>query len=155
MSDDDWDTDPDFVNDVSEKQQRWGNKGSTVATRVTVLSLHLSFCLSWCASFSYIFYVRGCLCGFMCMCVSGMCVRARVYFFMRTCAHIRVCFNVCVCVCVLCATKTRQIQTKTSKTVLKTFWRCQLVLLSCTWHPRSSCCLKSTQEFAHMCQLNV
>ena len=27
MSDDDWDTDPDFVNDVSEKQQRWGNKG--------------------------------------------------------------------------------------------------------------------------------
>jgi len=27
MSDEEWDTDPDFVNDVSEKQQRWGNKG--------------------------------------------------------------------------------------------------------------------------------
>ncbi|KAJ3403491.1 hypothetical protein HDU80_004100 [Chytriomyces hyalinus] len=24
--DDDWDTDPDFVNDVSEKDQRWGNQ---------------------------------------------------------------------------------------------------------------------------------
>ncbi|CAB3984813.1 src substrate cortactin [Paramuricea clavata] len=24
--DDDWDTDPDFVNDVSEKEQRWGAK---------------------------------------------------------------------------------------------------------------------------------
>ena len=24
--DDDWDTDPNFVNDVSEKQQRWGSK---------------------------------------------------------------------------------------------------------------------------------
>ena len=24
--DDDWDTDPDFVNDVSEKEQRWGSK---------------------------------------------------------------------------------------------------------------------------------
>jgi len=120
MSDDDWDTDPDFVNDVSEKQQRWGNKGSTVATRVTVLSLHLSFCLSWCASFSYIFYVRGCLCGFMCMCVSGMCVRARVYFFMRTCAHIRVCFNVCVCVCVFCVLQKRG---KFRRKRRKQFWR--------------------------------
>jgi cortactin len=46
MSDDDWDTDPDFVNDVSEKQQRWGNKGSTIATRITVLSLHFSNSLS-------------------------------------------------------------------------------------------------------------
>ncbi|KAI8820232.1 uncharacterized protein EV422DRAFT_568197 [Fimicolochytrium jonesii] len=24
--DDDWDTDPDFVNDVSERDQRWGNQ---------------------------------------------------------------------------------------------------------------------------------
>ncbi|ORZ34511.1 hypothetical protein BCR44DRAFT_36206, partial [Catenaria anguillulae PL171] len=24
--DDDWETDPDFVNDVSEKQSRWGSK---------------------------------------------------------------------------------------------------------------------------------
>eukprot|EP01112_Ceratiomyxa_fruticulosa_P016486 TRINITY_DN4990_c0_g1_i1.p1 TRINITY_DN4990_c0_g1~~TRINITY_DN4990_c0_g1_i1.p1 ORF type:complete len:100 (-),score=35.90 TRINITY_DN4990_c0_g1_i1:92-391(-) len=24
--DDDWDTDPSYVNDVSEKQQRWGSK---------------------------------------------------------------------------------------------------------------------------------
>jgi hypothetical protein len=24
--DDDWDTDPDYVNDVSEKDQRWGSK---------------------------------------------------------------------------------------------------------------------------------
>uniref|UniRef100_A0A452RG56 Hematopoietic cell-specific Lyn substrate 1 n=1 Tax=Ursus americanus TaxID=9643 RepID=A0A452RG56_URSAM len=23
---DDWDTDPDFVNDISEKEQRWGAK---------------------------------------------------------------------------------------------------------------------------------
>ena len=27
-SDDDWETDPDAINDVSEKQQRWGNKGT-------------------------------------------------------------------------------------------------------------------------------
>ncbi|KAJ3081548.1 hypothetical protein HK102_002278, partial [Quaeritorhiza haematococci] len=26
--DDDWETDPDFVNDVSEKDQRWGHKDS-------------------------------------------------------------------------------------------------------------------------------
>eukprot|EP00297_Palpitomonas_bilix_P015824 CAMPEP_0113869372 /NCGR_PEP_ID=MMETSP0780_2-20120614/1500_1 /TAXON_ID=652834 /ORGANISM="Palpitomonas bilix" /LENGTH=99 /DNA_ID=CAMNT_0000854543 /DNA_START=36 /DNA_END=335 /DNA_ORIENTATION=- /assembly_acc=CAM_ASM_000599 len=25
-SDDDWETDPDYVNDVSEKEQRWGSK---------------------------------------------------------------------------------------------------------------------------------
>lgn len=24
--DDDWDTDPDFVNDVTEQEQRWGSK---------------------------------------------------------------------------------------------------------------------------------
>lgn len=24
--DDDWETDPDFVNDVSEQEQRWGSK---------------------------------------------------------------------------------------------------------------------------------
>lgn len=24
--DDDWDTDPDFINDVSEQEQRWGSK---------------------------------------------------------------------------------------------------------------------------------
>jgi hypothetical protein len=33
MSDDDWDTDPDFVNDASEQQQRWGNKGGTMEQR--------------------------------------------------------------------------------------------------------------------------
>lgn len=26
MSDDEWETDPDFVNDVSEQQQRWGGQ---------------------------------------------------------------------------------------------------------------------------------
>ncbi|KAI9176140.1 Hematopoietic lineage cell-specific protein [Blastocladiella emersonii ATCC 22665] len=26
VDDDDWETDPDFVNDVSEKQSRWGSK---------------------------------------------------------------------------------------------------------------------------------
>lgn len=25
-ADDDWETDPDFVNDVSEQEQRWGSK---------------------------------------------------------------------------------------------------------------------------------
>lgn len=24
--DDDWETDPDFINDVSEEEQRWGSK---------------------------------------------------------------------------------------------------------------------------------
>lgn len=24
--DDDWDTDPDFINDVTEQEQRWGSK---------------------------------------------------------------------------------------------------------------------------------
>jgi hypothetical protein len=28
MSDEEWETDPDAINDVSEKQQRWGNKGT-------------------------------------------------------------------------------------------------------------------------------
>lgn len=26
VEDDDWETDPDFVNDVSEQEQRWGAK---------------------------------------------------------------------------------------------------------------------------------
>ena len=26
QDDDDWETDPDFVNDVSEEEQRWGSK---------------------------------------------------------------------------------------------------------------------------------
>lgn len=26
LEDDDWETDPDFVNDVSEQEQRWGSK---------------------------------------------------------------------------------------------------------------------------------
>lgn len=26
QEDDDWETDPDFVNDVSEQEQRWGSK---------------------------------------------------------------------------------------------------------------------------------
>lgn len=25
-ADDDWETDPDFINDVSEQEQRWGSK---------------------------------------------------------------------------------------------------------------------------------
>lgn len=25
-ADDDWDTDPDFINDVTEQEQRWGSK---------------------------------------------------------------------------------------------------------------------------------
>jgi hypothetical protein len=28
MSDEEWETDPDAINDISEKQQRWGNKGT-------------------------------------------------------------------------------------------------------------------------------
>jgi hypothetical protein len=28
-SDDDWETDPDYVNDVSEQQQRWGGARDT------------------------------------------------------------------------------------------------------------------------------
>lgn len=28
-NDDDWETDPNFVNDVSEQEQRWGNSGRT------------------------------------------------------------------------------------------------------------------------------
>jgi len=37
---DDWDTDPDFVNDVTEKEQRWGAK--TVANSGHVGSLNIS-----------------------------------------------------------------------------------------------------------------
>lgn len=29
--DDDWETDPDFVNDVSEEEQRWGSKAGRTA----------------------------------------------------------------------------------------------------------------------------
>lgn len=32
--DDDWDTDPDFVNNVSEKEQRWGSKTVAGSGRV-------------------------------------------------------------------------------------------------------------------------
>lgn len=36
-NDDDWETDPDFVNDVTEQEQRWGSKtlegsGRTIAS---------------------------------------------------------------------------------------------------------------------------
>jgi hypothetical protein len=37
---DDWDTDPDFVNDVSEKEQRWGAK--TVADSGHVGSVNIN-----------------------------------------------------------------------------------------------------------------
>lgn len=30
-SDDDWETDPDFVNDVNEQDQRWGGKDNRTA----------------------------------------------------------------------------------------------------------------------------
>jgi len=29
--DDDWETDPDFVNDVTEEEQRWGREGGRTA----------------------------------------------------------------------------------------------------------------------------
>lgn len=29
FEDDEWETDPDFVNDVNEEQQRWGTSGRT------------------------------------------------------------------------------------------------------------------------------
>lgn len=29
--DDDWETDPDFVNDVNEQEQRWGGKDNRTA----------------------------------------------------------------------------------------------------------------------------
>lgn len=29
--DDDWETDPDFVNDVNEQEQRWGGKAGRTA----------------------------------------------------------------------------------------------------------------------------
>ncbi|CAO1387087.1 unnamed protein product [Diamesa tonsa] len=31
-NDDSWDTDPDYINDVSEETQRWGNQGKTVGS---------------------------------------------------------------------------------------------------------------------------
>eukprot|EP00051_Salpingoeca_urceolata_P010302 m.125609 g.125609 ORF g.125609 m.125609 type:complete len:213 (-) comp16655_c1_seq2:297-935(-) len=38
-SDDDWETDPDFVNDVSEKDQRWGSKTIEGSGRREVVDL--------------------------------------------------------------------------------------------------------------------
>ncbi|XP_071497289.1 src substrate cortactin-like, partial [Diadema antillarum] len=38
--DDDWETDPDFVNDVSEKEQRWGSKSVEGSGRQESLNIH-------------------------------------------------------------------------------------------------------------------
>ena len=35
-NDDDWETDPDYVNDVSEQEQRWGGKGNRDAGITTI-----------------------------------------------------------------------------------------------------------------------
>lgn len=34
--DDDWETDPDYINDVSEEEQRWGLKSDTGRTAGTI-----------------------------------------------------------------------------------------------------------------------
>uniref|UniRef100_U5EZJ7 Putative cortactin n=1 Tax=Corethrella appendiculata TaxID=1370023 RepID=U5EZJ7_9DIPT len=39
--DDDWETDPDFVNDVSEKEQRWGSKIDGSVLQHTVTSINM------------------------------------------------------------------------------------------------------------------
>lgn len=31
-ADDDWETDPDFVNNISEEEQRWGTSGRTAGS---------------------------------------------------------------------------------------------------------------------------
>uniref|UniRef100_A0A8C4PPK5 Hematopoietic cell-specific Lyn substrate 1 n=1 Tax=Equus asinus asinus TaxID=83772 RepID=A0A8C4PPK5_EQUAS len=37
---DDWDTDPDFVNDISEKEQRWGAKTIEGSGRAEHINIH-------------------------------------------------------------------------------------------------------------------
>ncbi|KAF6118963.1 hematopoietic cell-specific Lyn substrate 1 [Phyllostomus discolor] len=37
---DDWDTDPDFVNDISEKEQRWGAKTIEGSGRTEHINIH-------------------------------------------------------------------------------------------------------------------
>lgn len=37
---DDWDTDPDFVNDISEKEQRWGAKTIEGSGRAEHIDIH-------------------------------------------------------------------------------------------------------------------
>lgn len=36
VEDDDWETDPDYINDVSEEEQRWGLKSDTGRTAGTI-----------------------------------------------------------------------------------------------------------------------
>ena len=39
--DDDWETDPDYVNDVSEQEQRWGGRKRDAGKQFLVSNLHL------------------------------------------------------------------------------------------------------------------
>ena len=38
--DDDWETDPDYVNDVSEQEQRWGGRKRDAGKKLLVSNLH-------------------------------------------------------------------------------------------------------------------
>lgn len=52
--DDDWETDPDFVNDVSEEEQRWGSRTIPGSGRVldhvelVVIIFYCICCTSFC-----------------------------------------------------------------------------------------------------------
>lgn len=43
-ADDDWDTDPDFVNDVTEQEQRWGSKTIPGSGRDIGYVEYVSYC---------------------------------------------------------------------------------------------------------------
>lgn len=60
-TDDDWETDPDFVNDVSEEEQRWGSRtvpgSGRVLDHVELVILFVSSVMLFCLNYlRFLFY---------------------------------------------------------------------------------------------------
>lgn len=60
-TDDDWETDPDFVNDVSEEEQRWGSRtipgSGRVLDHVELVVFIYIICLMFCQYFMTCFLI--------------------------------------------------------------------------------------------------